>query len=167
MQHLHAVKSAQALRDLLNNSAHCLDIRLRVIDYPLRERLTLDIFHCDIKIIPLSRGRPRFQDMRAVDALRDPFFHHEAAEIGGIAAQIDRRYFERDRRVAFSVSSKINVTAATAVQLANNLIAVEYHARFKERRQWQLGALHERFVCFFLRKLVDTHDLERKIVEAA
>ena len=91
MQHLLAVKRAQASGYLLNDAAHGFQFRLRMIDHPLREGLSVGEFRHHVKVVALSQMQAGFQHMRAVNAPGDPLFHHEPLQVSRIAAQIDRR----------------------------------------------------------------------------
>ena len=54
MQHLLAVKGAQAPGDLLDDPAHGFQIRLRIVDHPLRQGLSVDEFRRDVEVVALS-----------------------------------------------------------------------------------------------------------------
>ena len=99
MQHFHPVKRLQAPGDLLDDAADGLEIGLGIVDHPLGQRLPLDELHRDVEVVALPRLRAGLQHMRAVDAAGDPFLHHEALEIGRVAAQVDRRDLQDHHRV--------------------------------------------------------------------
>ncbi len=82
MQHLHPVEGLQALGDLFDDAAHGLEVRPRIVDHPLLQRLPVDEFRRDVQIAALSRLEARLQDVRAVDAARDPFLHPESLQVG-------------------------------------------------------------------------------------
>lgn len=100
MHHFLAMEGLQAGADLLDDTAHRFKVGLWIVDHPLGERLPVDIFHRDIEKVALARSR--LEHMRAVDAPRHPFFHHEAFKVFGIScistAGILRRQNSRSRR---------------------------------------------------------------------
>ena len=158
------VKGAETLGDLFDDAAHGFQVRFRIVDHPLGQGLPVDEFHDDVEVIALAGVQARLQDMRAVDAPGGPFLHHEAPEIGRVAAQVDRRNFDGDQRVGLDVDGQIDVASAAGVQLPDNPVSVEYHPRFQQRRRRQFGALPEQLAGFAVRQLVDADDLDGQIV---
>src|SRR5207237_904378 len=129
MQHLHSVKGAQALGDLLYDPTHAFQIWFWVIDHPLRQGLAVDEFHRHIQVAAFSGLQARLQHMRAIDAPSRPFFHQESLEVSRIVAQVDRWNFYDDQGVIFGVDGQIDMASAAAVYLSNNSISVENHSR--------------------------------------
>ena len=105
--------------------------------------------------------------MRAVDAPRGPFFHHEALEIGRVAAQVDRGNFQGDQRVGFDIDRQINVAAAAGVHLSDDTVSIEHHPCVEQRRRRQLELLAEQFVRRAVRQFIDADDLDGQVVGAA
>ena len=122
VQHLLAVKGAQALGDLLDDAAHRFQVRPWIVDHPLRQRLSVDEFRRDVEVVALSRVQAGLQYVRTVDAPGDPFFHHEALQIGGVVAQVDRRDLDRDQRVGVGIDRQINVASAAGVQFPDDSV---------------------------------------------
>ena len=86
MQHLQPVKRLQTARNLLHDATHGFQLRLGVVDHPLRQRLPLDKFGRYVQEITLARLRTRLEHMRTIDTPCDPFFRQKAFEIGRITA---------------------------------------------------------------------------------
>jgi len=59
VKHLHAVEGSQPPRDLLDDTADRVQVRLGVVDHPLRKCLALDEFHRDVEVAALPALRPR------------------------------------------------------------------------------------------------------------
>jgi hypothetical protein len=97
MQHLQPVEGLQALGNLLDDAAHGDQVRLRIVDHPLCQRLAFDVFgdHIDASC-RLPRLAAGFQDVRAVDAAGDPLFKQEALKRSGVGLHVDRRNLDDD-----------------------------------------------------------------------
>ncbi len=167
VQHLHPVKGAQALGDLLDDAAHRFQIRLWIVDHPLGQGLPVDEFGHDIEEVALAGMRKRFQYMRAVDAPGDPLLHHESLQIGRIVAQVDRRNLDGDQRIGFGIDREIDVASAAGVQFPDDSVAVEHHPRVQQRRQRQFGRWPENLAGLAIRQFVDADDLDGEVVRAA
>ena len=157
-------KALQALRDLLDDAAHRLEIGPRMIDHPLRERVAFDVLHGEVDRAARFTRRARLGDEGAVDALSDPLLHQEALEVRRVAALVDRRRLDDERRVGLLVEREVDVAARARVQLAHDLVSLEAHARFEKRRERQFGELAGRVSSW---QGVDPHDLHREVVGAA
>ncbi len=105
--------------------------------------------------------------MGVVDPPRDPFFHHEALQVGWIIAQIDRRNLDRYRSFGVRVDAEIDVAPTAAVDFPDDAVAVEQHPRLQQRRQRQLQGLSEHVARFAVRQDIDAHDLNCDVVVAA
>ena len=167
MQHLLAMERAQALGNLLDDAAHGLNARLRIVDHPLRQRLPVDEFGDDVEEVPLALRQARLQHVRAVDPPRHPLLHHEPLQVVGIVAQIDRRDLDGDHGVGLDVDRKIDVAAAGAVQFADDPVAVEHRPRLQQWRQRQFARLPEHFAGRAVGQFVDADDLDGQVVPAA
>ena len=167
MQHLHPVERLQALGDLLDNSAHGFQVRFRIVDHPLGQGLPIDEFRHDVQIISPSRLDAGLQDVGAVDAPGDPFFHHESLQVGRVVAQVDRRNLDGDQRAVRAIDGQVDVASAAAVDFPDDLIPVQHHSRFQQRRARQFRRLPDDFAALAVRQFVDSDDLDGQIVRAA
>jgi len=167
MQHLQAMEGAQTAGDLLDDAAHGFQVRLRMVEHPLRQRLAVDELAHRIKITTLPWRRAGLDHVGVVETAGDPFFQQEALQIGRVAPQIERGRLQHHFGAAGFVDGQVHMAAAADVQLANDAIAVELHARLQQRRQRQLAELPLHIVDGLLRQAVDAHQLRGEVVVAA
>ena len=74
---------------MLDYPTHRFEVGPRVVDHPLRQRLTLNVFGNDVDKVALAGLRKCLEDMGVGYPPRDPLFHHKAFQIFGVFAQID------------------------------------------------------------------------------
>ena len=167
MQHFHAVKRTQAPGDLLDDVAHRLDVRLRIVDHPLRQRLPVNIFRDGINEVPFTRRRDRLQHVGVVDAPRDPLLHQEAFEIRRVRSKIDRRGLDDDLGIRLTVDGQVNMTSAARMHLPDNSKSVENHPRVHRRRKGKFGKLPVGLGGIRFRQGVDPDDLYGQVIVAS
>ncbi len=166
MQHPEAMERAQAVGDLLDDAAHRLDVRPRMIGHPLRERPAVDELGDDVQEAARRRRLAGAHDVRVVDASRDPLLHQETLELRGRLA-IDRRRLQHDRFAARGVDREPDVAAMAAVQLADDLEAVDALPRRELGRRRQRRQRLVQLVRVARRQCVDDDDLHREVVGRA
>ncbi len=157
MQHLQAVEGAHAAGDLLDDAAHGFQVRLWVVEHPLRQRLAVDEFAHGVQVAALPRRRAGLDHVGIVEAPGDPLFQQEALQIGGVATQIERGRLQHHGGAAGFVDGQVHMAAAADVQLTDDAIAVELHARLQQWRQRQFAELTLHVVDGLLRQAVDAH----------
>ena len=111
-----------------------------MVAHPLRQGLALDELHRHVEVAARPGAAMRLDHVRAVDAPRDPLFHHEAVEAGVVLRQIDGRHLQHDAGAGVDLGGQVDVAARAGVQLALDAVAVELVARLQQRRQGQRGA---------------------------
>jgi len=167
VQHFQAVEGAQAAGDLLDDAAHGFQVRLWMVEHPLRQRLAIDKFAHRVQVAALPRWRTGLDHMRIVQAAGDPLLQQKALQIGRVAPQIHRRRLQHHFGAAGFVDGQVHMAAAADVQLANDAIAVELHARLQQWRQRQFAELPLHVVDGLLRQAVDAYQLCGEVVVAA
>ncbi len=167
MNHFLAVHGLQALRGLLHDAAHRVERRGRVVDHPLRQRLSRQVFHRHEQMLPRPNRGGRLHHMGAVDAAGDPLLQHEAVERLGLSGKVHRRCLDRHRLPGLGIERKVDATSRAGMQLANDRVPLEFHARLQGRWQRQAFTVLVQHVGIGLRQRLDSHQLNGRVVGAA
>ncbi len=167
MQHFQTVEGAQTAGDLLDDAAHRFQVRLWMVEHPLRQRLAVDVLADRVQVAALPRWRAGLDHVRVVEAPGNPFFQQKALQIGGVATQIERGRLQHHRGAAVFVDGQMHMAAAADMQLANDAVAIELQARLQQWRQRQFAELPLHVVDGLLRQAVDAHQLCGEVVVAA
>ena len=167
VQHVAAVQGLHPAGELFDQRAHGGQRRPGVIDHPLRQGLTVDVFQRDEEVAAAALAGPGLDHMRTVHAAGHPLLERIAVEVGGVLVHGERRQLEHDRLRAGIVGGQQHMAAGAELELAHHGEALEHRPRRQGGCQRQQRAAQAGLHGVVLRQRVDAQQLQRGVVVAA